>query len=97
MLAAGNQGLYDLLVQLAGESLVAMLVLSAPAVIVALGVGFIISLFQAVTQIQEQTLTFVPKIIAVFLILLITGSWMIDSIKTFTEDTYDTVAEYVRQ
>lgn len=84
------------LLELAAESLMWVLILSAPAVLAGMAVGFIISLFQAVTQIQEQTLTFVPKIIAVFIVLLISGGWMIDQITQFTESTYDTVSEMVK-
>jgi flagellar biosynthetic protein FliQ len=86
----------DSLTELAGHALMAVLILSAPAVLVGMTVGFIISLFQAVTQIQEQTLTFVPKIIAVFLILLVTGGWMISQIQEFTGETYKEVAALVR-
>ena len=86
----------DSLVDLAGGALVLVLALSAPAVITALLVGFSISLFQAVTQIQEQTLTFVPKIIAVFIVLLITGVWSVNQIQDFTQDTYKQVSTMVR-
>lgn len=85
------------LTQLAADSLMKVLIWSAPSVLAGLLVGFLISLFQAVTQIQEQTLTFVPKIIAVFVVLLITGPWMISEIQTFTQDTYQTVDHLVRQ
>lgn len=81
--------------ELAAMALMKVLLWSAPAVLAGLLVGFMISLFQAVTQIQEQTLTFVPKIIAVFVVLLITGGWVIGEIQTFTADTYDTVAHLV--
>ena len=84
------------LTELAAQGLMKVLVWSAPAVLAGLLVGFTISLFQAVTQIQEQTLTFVPKIIAVFVVVLITGGWVIGEIQTFTQDTYDTVAQLVR-
>ena len=84
------------LTQLAATGLLKVLVWSAPAVLAGLLVGFMISLFQAVTQIQEQTLTFVPKIIAVFVVILITGGWVIGEIQSFTQDTYDTVATLVR-
>ena len=60
------------------------LLLSLPAVGVGLLVGFIISLFQAVTQIQEQTLTFVPKVIAVLLMIAFTSPWMISLMIDFT-------------
>ncbi|MCW2956926.1 MAG: fliQ [Thermoleophilia bacterium] len=82
--------------ELAAMSLMKVLVWSAPAVLAGLLVGFMVSLFQAVTQIQEQTLTFVPKIIAVFVVVLVTGGWVIGEMKAFTEDTYETVAHLVR-
>ena len=84
------------LTELAATALMKVLVWSAPAVLAGLLVGFMISLFQAVTQIQEQTLTFVPKIIAVFVVLLISGGWMIGEIQLFTQETYDTVDHLVR-
>lgn len=87
----------QLITQLAAQSLVEVLLLSAPAVLAGLLVGFMISLFQAVTQIQEQTLTFVPKIIAVFLVVLITGGWSVSRIKTFTETTWSDVAREVNR
>lgn len=90
-----NNELNNLMTDLAAHSLVLVLLLSAPAVLAGLLVGFMISLFQAVTQIQEQTLTFVPKIIAVFLVLLVTGSWTISQLNGFTADTWETVARAV--
>jgi flagellar biosynthetic protein FliQ len=59
--------------------------LSAPVLLTALLVGFAISLFQSATQIQEVTLAFVPKAIAVGIALLVTGSWMMHSMITFTD------------
>ena len=58
---------------------------SAPILVVAIVVGLIISIFQATTQIQEQTLTFVPKLIAVALVGILTGSWMLRNLTAFTE------------
>jgi len=57
---------------------------SAPMMIAALVVGLLISIFQAATQINEQTMTFIPKIVAVFLTLLIFGPWIIELLITFT-------------
>ena len=85
----------SVLTELAATALLKVLVWSAPAVLAGLLVGFMISLFQAVTQIQEQTLTFVPKIIAVFVVILITGPWIIGEIQTFTQETYATVDSLV--
>ena len=86
----------SVLTELAATALMKVLIWSAPAVLAGLLVGFMISLFQAVTQIQEQTLTFVPKIIAVFVVVLVTGPWVIGEIQTFTQDTYSTVDHLVR-
>lgn len=65
--------------------------LAAPMLITALVVGFAISLFQSITQIQEVTLSFVPKAIAVSLALLITGHWMISEIVSFTHAMFDKI------
>ena len=63
-----------------------VLLLSMPMLLVALVVGVIISLFQAVTQIQEMTLTFVPKIIAVFLAVIVAAPWLTETIVRFTRE-----------
>lgn len=65
--------------------------LAAPLLITALVVGFAISLLQSITQVQEVTLSFVPKIIAVGLALLIAGNWMIAEIVQFTEMMFDRI------
>ncbi len=59
------------------DSIFTMLTLSAPLLLVSIGIGLIIAIFQAATQIHEQTLTFVPKIVASAFLLLMLGSWMI--------------------
>ena len=62
------------------------MIVSAPVLLVAMVVGLIISLFQAITQIQEMTLTFVPKIVAVFATLLFLSSWMITKLMDYTHE-----------
>jgi flagellar biosynthetic protein FliQ len=62
---------------------------AAPILLTALLVGFLISLFQAATQIQEQTLSFVPKMIAVAIALLITGNWVLSQMVSFTHRLFD--------
>ena len=71
------------------EALYLVLIASAPPVIMSLVVGFAISLFQATTQIQEQTLTFAPKVIAVFGVLAITGPWIGHQLVRFTYHLFD--------
>jgi flagellar biosynthetic protein FliQ len=61
---------------------------AAPILLTALLVGFLISLFQAATQIQEQTLSFVPKMIAVAIALLVTGNWVLSQLVSFTNDLF---------
>ncbi len=65
------------------EALYLVIKVSAPVLLVSLIVGLIISIFQTVTSIQEQTLTFVPKIIAVFLTLIVLGHWMLNEMTQF--------------
>lgn len=64
---------------------------SAPLLIVAIVIGLIISIFQATTQIQEQTLTFVPKLLAVAFVGIMTGSWMLSLLVGFTERIFDLI------
>lgn len=75
--------------QLAAEGLWMILILSLFPLLASLIVGLVVSLFQALTQIQEQTLTFVPKIVATILVIMITAGWMMDNLKTFAENTFD--------
>ena len=65
--------------------------LAAPVLVTSLGVGFAISLFQSVTQIQEVTLSFVPKAIAVSIALVVCGNWMIAEMVAFTHVAFDTI------
>jgi len=71
------------------QALFLVLVVSAPPVLMSLLVGFIIALFQATTQIQEQTLTFAPKMVAVFGILAIMGGWIGSQLVRFTFHIFD--------
>ncbi|MBA5850679.1 flagellar biosynthesis protein FliQ [Clostridium sp. cel8] len=67
------------------DAILTGVLISAPILIVSILVGLIISVFQATTQIQEQTLTFVPKLIAIAIVGLITGNWMLHQIVSFTQ------------
>jgi flagellar biosynthesis protein FliQ len=65
--------------------------LSAPMLLVALSIGFIVSLFQSVTQIQEPTLSFVPKAVGVAVVLVVAGSWMLAEMNEFTTGLFDRI------
>ena len=69
---------------------------SAPLLLLSLVVGLIVSIFQTITSIQEQTLTFVPKIIAVFLGVIIFGSWIVTNITGFMEELWSNFNTYIK-
>ncbi len=70
-------------IQIAKDAIVTILSVSAPFLLAALVIGIVVSIFQATTQINEQTLAFVPKIVGVFLSILIFGGWMLSSLTEF--------------
>jgi flagellar biosynthetic protein FliQ len=82
----------ELAIDVCRKAIQTILMSSAPMLIVALVVGLIVSIFQAATQINEQTLTFVPKIVAVFITLLVFGSWVIKIVSVFTVGLFDIIA-----
>ena len=73
----------DVVTAIAGETLFLIIKVSAPLLLVSLCVGLAISIFQAVTSIQEQTLTFVPKVLAIFLTLMLMGNWILTEMSNF--------------
>jgi len=75
---------FDQAIQLVRETLTLMLFLSAPILVVALAVGLVISVIQAATQLQEQTLSFVPKILGMGAVAIITAPWMFMKIMDFS-------------
>lgn len=79
----------DIFLRLASEGLWLILILSLLPLLASLIVGLVVSLFQALTQIQEQTLTFVPKIIATILVIMITAGWMMDTLREFAIQAFD--------
>ena len=83
-------------VTLAQSAITMALLLSAPLLLVGMAVGVFISLFQAVTQIQEMTLTFVPKIFAVMITLIFFSSWMLTKIINFTESLIVSLPTMIR-
>ena len=86
----------DLVVGIMTEAIKVTLLVAAPVLIVGLIVGVAISLFQAVTQIQEMTLVFVPKIIAVMLVLIAALPWMLSLLMTFTHNLFTSIPAYIR-
>lgn len=79
--------------ELFSDTMVVALKLSMPMLVAGLGVGLVISLLQAVTQVQEMTLTFVPKVVAVVIVILVAGPWMLDSLLSFTRELYAAIPD----
>ncbi len=77
---------------LIGRFLTEVIIISAPILLTAVVVGLIVAIFQATTSIQEQTLSFAPKLIAIFLVILIGGGWMLSRMKEFAKFLFSSLA-----
>lgn len=86
----------DAVVGLMAETIKVTLLVSAPMLLVGLIVGVLISLFQAVTQIQEMTLVFVPKIVAVMVAMIAALPWIISLMMTFTQNIFASIPVYIK-
>lgn len=78
------------------EALMLVLKTSAPLLLTSLVIGLTISIFQTVTSIQEQTLTFVPKVVGIFTAMMLVGHWMLNSLITFMQDLWNNFSLYIR-
>lgn len=86
----------DLAIQIGRDALYMVLLISAPMLGLGLLVGVLVSIFQAITQIQEQTLSFIPKIIAVFVAVLIFGPWMMNLLIDYTRELFLLMPQMIR-
>lgn len=86
----------DTIVRYASDAVFTTLLASAPMLLVALIIGLVISVFQAMTQIQEQTLAFVPKILATMLAILFFGPWILTKLINYTQGLLGNLANFVR-
>lgn len=85
----------DLAVMLTSKTLWAALLVATPVLLVALLVGLLVSVFQVVTQIQEMSLSFVPKVLSVVAVLVIAGSWMLRQIASFATWVFNAIPSYL--
>jgi flagellar biosynthetic protein FliQ len=85
----------DLAVMLTSKTLWAALLAAAPVLLVALLVGMLVSVFQVVTQIQEMSLSFVPKLVAVVAVMVIGGPWMLGQVVTFATWMFNAIPSYL--
>ncbi|ULL17325.1 flagellar biosynthetic protein FliQ [Paenibacillus sp. H1-7] len=85
----------EFVIRLASEAVYTTLKASAPMMVIALVIGLVISIFQATTQIQEQTLAFVPKIVAVLLSILIFGPWILTTLVDYTYNLFNNLYKFI--
>ena len=83
------------ILDIARDTIYTIVITSAPLLIASLVIGLIISIFQTVTSIQEQTLTFVPKILGIFVTMLICGSWMLNNMTSLIERLWSNFSYYL--
>ena len=87
----------DTVVSLTVDAMELAMKIGLPLLLVGLLVGLVVSIFQAVTQIQEQTLTFIPKILATAAVLIVAGPWMLDQMIAYTAELYESIPKLTGQ
>jgi flagellar biosynthetic protein FliQ len=85
----------DTVVSLVADMMAVALKVAMPLLVAALVIGLMVSIFQAVTQIQEQTLSFIPKVVGIVLVLVVGGPWMLDQVVTYTQRLYEQIPSLV--
>lgn len=86
----------ELVVSMLSETLYLIIKVSAPILIVSLVVGLVVSILQTVTSIQEQTLTFVPKLVSIFLVLMLAGNWILTNIVDYMTYLFENFNSFIR-
>lgn len=84
------------IIVIAKEAIYTIIVSAAPLLLISLVIGLVISIFQTVTSIQEQTLTFVPKILVVFLGMMLLGGWILENLTGFMTELWSNFGLYLR-
>ncbi len=85
----------DTVVNLATQAMTLALEVAGPILLVGLAIGLLVSLFQAVTQIQEQTLSFIPKIVGMALLIVVLGPWMLGQLVTYATNLYTSIPQLI--
>lgn len=80
----------------AQQAIFTIITVASPVLIIGLVIGLVVSIFQATTQINEQTMVFVPKILGIFLALIIFGGWMLTKLTEFTINLFESIKTFVR-
>ena len=85
----------DTVVTLATQAMTLALEIAGPMLLVGLVIGLVVSLFQAVTQIQEQSLSFIPKIVGIAVLIVILGPWMLDQLVSYAQNLYLSIPQLI--
>lgn len=85
----------EFVISVAERAITVILLVSGPLLLLALVVGLLVSIFQATTQIQEQTLSFVPKIVAVLVGIVFFGPWMLTHVTNYAREIFQNLAQYI--
>lgn len=84
-----------IIIDIARQAVYLVLKASAPMLLASLVVGLVVSILQTVTSVQEQTLTFVPKLVAVFLVIILAGSWILNSLREYMVELFSNFSYYI--
>jgi flagellar biosynthetic protein FliQ len=85
----------DVIIDIARDAIWTILECSAPMLLVSLVIGLIVSVFQTITSIQEQTLTFVPKFVAIMAVIILAGNWILNNLSEYMTNLFNNFAKYV--
>ncbi len=85
----------EVVINIASQAIWTIIISSGPLLIVSLILGLVVSIFQTVTSIQEQTLTFIPKLIGIFAVMILLGSFILNNIVTFMTNLWSNFGDYV--
>jgi len=86
----------EIVMQIATETLKTMMLIAGPMLIAAMVIGIIVSILQAITQINEATLTFIPKMVAIIVVLLVMAPWMLEVLQNYSSEIFGNFAAWVR-
>jgi flagellar biosynthetic protein FliQ len=86
----------DAVMNIGAEAIKTMILLAGPLLIAAMVVGIVVSIFQAVTQINESTLTFIPKMVAIIVVLVVAAPWMLQIMEQYTAQVLGNAHEWIR-
>lgn len=86
----------DIVMQIATETMKTMMLIAGPMLVAAMVIGIIVSVLQAITQINEATLTFIPKMIAIIIVLAVMAPWMMEVLQNYSSEIFGNFAAWVR-